>query len=146
MTGEQVPDAFAQDMQKPVQELSQQRPSTQNPDAHSAVVAQAAPLVLTARHDPPLQKNPLTQSVDVVHSPRQVALPLVQRRLPGHVEATSAGQEPAPSHEAPAVRVTTSQLADRHGTEEPGYEHVVCPAQLPAQGAVPLHAARPPTG
>lgn len=75
--GEQVPTFpdWLQDMQSPVQAESQQAPSAQKPEAHSAAVPHAWPSVLLppATHSPPVQVLPALQSAPVaqetLHAP-----------------------------------------------------------------------------
>jgi hypothetical protein len=61
--------ASAQDMQIPVQDPLQQTPCWQDPEAHSALAAQSAPITFLPQIVP-LQTLPFEQSVFVVHAAR----------------------------------------------------------------------------
>lgn len=77
--GEQVPTLpdWLQDMQSPVQAESQQAPSTQKPEAHSAAAPHAWPCDLAppATHIPPVQVLPTLQSAPVEQETRHVPAP-----------------------------------------------------------------------
>jgi len=59
---------------------------------------------------------------------------------------TSAGQEPAPSHDAAAVAVPAAQLAPRHCTVGYAQAAPLAPSQDPPQVPLPLQAVRRPCG
>jgi hypothetical protein len=112
--GEQVPlvPLIAHDMQVPVQELLQQTPCWQKPEAHSAAVEQAVPGVLSA-HAPVVQTLGETQSAVVPQDVRQaVALP--QFRFPGQAPAVTGLQVPAPSQVCAGVSVEPEQIGAAH--------------------------------
>jgi hypothetical protein len=94
-TGEQVPadPVSAQDMQVPVQAVSQQTPCAQKPETHDAAVVQAAPGGSLPQL-PLLQTLGATQSALVV----QVALQeLVPHANGSHIAVVALRQVPAPS-------------------------------------------------
>src|SRR6185437_5296327 len=91
-------EASAQLRQAPVQALSQQTPSTQNPERHSPAAAQVWPFSLGPQL-PFTQARPVSQSAFVVQ--RELHAPLTQAK--GVQGWTPGGRQvPSPSH-VPAV-------------------------------------------
>ena len=95
---------------------SQQKPSTQLPEAHCAATAQAAPCGNFGRHTPAEQKLPAAQSPSTPHPAEQVS--------PAHgctpQDWACSGQRPAPSHEAASRATPSAHEAERQLTDAPG--------------------------
>jgi hypothetical protein len=102
-TGAHVPPvaASAHDRHVPVQAVRQQTPCAQNPVAHSAPAAQAAPGDLSP-HDPSVQTAGAAQSASAAHVALHAETP--QRKGKQEV-AGGVTQAPAPSHVARGVDV-----------------------------------------
>ena len=81
----------------PLQGALQQKPSTQNPLAHSVLPVQVSPFVLAGTHAPASQRKPVWHCVSVVQVVRQtVAL----QRYGSQLACCCAGQEPEPLQNA----------------------------------------------
>jgi hypothetical protein len=98
----------------------QQTPSTQNPLAHSALVAHVAPTGWFCTQTPAWQCWSAVQSPGAVHPPSHWVAPHVRGV---HACVSATGQAPAPLQKAGrvAVLVVLSQLAALHWTVESGY-------------------------
>jgi hypothetical protein len=116
----------------PGQALSQQRPCSQAPVAHSAALAHAAP-PLFFMHVPPMQESFIAQSVATAH----VVVQAVGPQMNGVHACTAPGtQTPAPSHFAvarseAAVHVGGEQVVpDRYLRQAPAPSHVPSSPQV----------------
>jgi hypothetical protein len=96
------------------QALSQQTPSTQNPERHWFGVAaeQATPFGSLGWHSPPLHQLPLTQSSSLPQVLRQVAVPALHLKSP-QLSSADGGQEPLASHLVSERAMEPVQLAFR---------------------------------
>ena len=147
-TGVQMPalPASAQASHWPVHAVSQQRPSTQCCDPHWFAPPQAWPCASSATQTPAEHQLPAVQSESASQSPLHALGP---HENGAHVCVWTAGQAPAPSHEAARVAVPPAQEGLRQEVESPGYVQAAgcVPSQLPAQ-TVPseAQAVRVPRG
>jgi hypothetical protein len=98
---------------------SQQKPSTQNPDAHwlAPLHGTAGPSLLWHSCVDRLQKLPDTQSLSPVHLVRHAVEPHTNG---AHGVGEGLGQAPAPLQPAAGVSLPPVQLAERHEVVEGG--------------------------
>jgi hypothetical protein len=145
-TAVQVPTVLgsAQASHWPVQELSQQMPSTQWPDAHWLAPPQLWPRVSSGTHTAAEHQLPAGQSESALQLPAQAVGP---QENGVQFWVWTGGHDPAPLHDAASVAVVPVQDGVRHEVELPGNVHdALCvPSQLPPQ-TVPsdAQAARVP--
>ena len=85
--------------------------STHWPLAHWFAPPHAVPLLCKGVHTPAEQKSPVMQSVSLAQLPRQAVEPHTYGLQPW---VCSAGQFPAPSHDAPSVATPALHVAPRH--------------------------------
>jgi hypothetical protein len=105
----------AQDMQMPVHEPAQQTPCWQEPDAHSALAAQSAPITFLPQIVP-LQTLPFEQSALVVHAARHC--PFVPQVYGSHDSCVPGAQVPMPSQRPAWVAVMPVQVGAMHWVPE----------------------------
>ena len=124
--------ASAQASHWPVHAVSQQRPSTQCCDPHWFAPPQAWPCASSATQTPAEHQLPAVQSESALQLPLHALGP---HENGAHVCVWTAGQAPAPSHEAARVAVPPAQEGLRQEVESPGYVQAAgcVPSQLPAQ-------------
>jgi hypothetical protein len=150
VAGAQVPadDGRLHASHWPVQAPSQQTPSTQWPLVHIASRPHAAPRASLASHTPPAHHCVVVgaQSGSTVQPDVQAVAP---QACGAHGSVWSAGQWPAPSHDAETVATPAEHEAARQDLAAPGKAQAVrsVPSQVPPQ-TVPSdsQARRVPTG
>ena len=118
-TGVQVPalPLSAQASHWLVQAVSQQTPSTQCCDPHWFAPPQVWPGASSGTQTPAEHQVPLEQSESALQLPVHAVGPQLKG---AHVCVWSAGQAPAPSHEAPSVAIPPVQEGSRQEMELPG--------------------------
>jgi hypothetical protein len=105
----------AQDMQIPVQEPAQQTPCWQEPDAHSALAAQSAPMTFLPQIVP-LQTLPFEQSALVAHAALHV--PVVPQVYGSQDSCIPGVQVPVPLQRPAWVAVMLVQVGLMHWVPE----------------------------
>jgi len=105
----------AQDMQMPVHEPAQQTPCWHEPDAHSALAAQSAPMTFLPQIVP-LQTLPFEQSLLVAHAALHV--PFVPQVYGLQDSCIPGVQVPMPSQRPACVAVIPVQVGLMHWVPE----------------------------
>jgi hypothetical protein len=121
--------ASAQETQTPLQGPAQQTPCWQEPDAHSALAAQATPFVFLPQIVPLQTLAPLQLAL-VVHAARH--WPLVPQTYGSHGIWTPGVQTPAPLQRPADVDTAPVQLGWTQTVPVVNRRQAPCPSQNPS--------------
>jgi len=131
-----APRASEQASQPPVQAVSQQAPSAQEPEAHWFAAVQAAPFTLLDAHTPLLQKAPALQSASPAQEARHAAeVPLQCVRLHSDAGSVRAGypeQAPTLPDRSQAWHVPSHALLQQAPSTQKPEAHALAAPQLAA--------------